>query len=398
MTEGKTIVMGVTGGIAAYKAADLVSRLVKERYKVHVIMTEAATQFVSPLTFRTLSGNPVATDLFSEPGTWNVHHISLAEKADLMVIAPATANIIGKIARGIADDMLSTTVMAARCPVLIAPAMNVNMYLNPIVQENIRYLKEQGYDFVGPVTGRLACGTHGQGRMEEADVIQEKIMDIFIGKKDFLGKKILVTAGPTREYLDPVRFLTNRSTGTMGFSLAKAARSRGATVHLVSGPTSLRDPPGIKITKVDSAREMQQAVEGIFPETDIVIKTAAVADYRPKIIADQKIKKKEDDLFLALERNPDILRNLGEKKQHQILVGFAAESENLLEYARGKMKTKNLDLIVANNIKEEGAGFGTTTNIVTIITKDGEIHKLPQMTKIETAHTILDYVKMLAEE
>ncbi|MEN3002766.1 bifunctional phosphopantothenoylcysteine decarboxylase/phosphopantothenate--cysteine ligase CoaBC [Dehalobacterium formicoaceticum] len=397
MADGKTIVLGVTGGIAAYKAADLVSRLVKDRCQVHVIMTEAATQFVSPLTFRTLSGNPVSTDLFSEPGTWNVRHISLAEKADLMVIAPATANIIGKIAQGIADDMLSTTVMAARCPVLIAPAMNVNMYLNPIVQENIRSLEKHGFYFIGPATGHLACGTQGQGRMVEAAVIQEKIMDLFLGKHDFAGKKILVTAGPTREYLDPIRFLTNRSTGTMGYSLAKAAACRGAAVHLVTGPTCLADPLGIKITRVESAREMQAAVEEIFPEMDIVIKTAAVADYRPKITANQKIKKKDGDLSLSLARNPDILLELGRKKKHQILVGFAAETESLLEYAQEKMIAKNLDLIVANNIKEEGAGFGTTTNIVTIITKEGQMHRLPQMTKIDTAHAILDHLRMLAE-
>lgn len=396
MSLGKTIVLGVTGGIAAYKAADLVSRLVKKEHEVHVIMTESAEHFVNPLTFRTLSGNPVIMDMFSEPGTWNVRHISLAEKAQLMVIAPATANIIGKIAHGIADDMLSTTIMAARCPVLIAPAMNVNMYLNPVVQDNIQRLRDLAYFFVGPAVGRLACGTEGQGRMEEVKVIEEKIINLLTIKKDFLGKKILITAGPTREALDPIRFLSNRSTGMMGFALAEAALGRGAEVHLVSGPTCLPDISGVKITKVESAREMHQAVWEVYPEIDIVIKAAAVADYRPKEAVDYKIKKKEGDLTLVLERNPDILWELGRNKRHQILVGFAAETDNLVEYARHKMETKNLDMIVANNVKEKGAGFGGTTNIVTIISKEGEILELPQLTKLETAHAILDQIRMLA--
>jgi phosphopantothenoylcysteine decarboxylase/phosphopantothenate--cysteine ligase len=396
----KNIVLGVTGGIAAYKACDLVSRLAKRGYQVHVIMTKSAEHFVNPLTFRTLSGNPVVTDMFAEPGTWNVRHISLAETASLMVIAPATANIIGKVAHGLADDMLSTTIMAAkaRCPVLFAPAMNMNMYQNPIVQENIGRLKNFGYHFIGPAKGRLACGTEGQGRMVEAEEIEEKILSLLERKKDFQGKKILITAGPTREALDPIRYLTNRSTGTMGYALADAAHSRGAEVYLVSGPTNLPDPWGVEVTRVESAREMHQVVLSIFPAVDIVIKAAAVADYRPKVTAEHKIKKKEGPLSLELERNPDILRELGQnKKEHQILVGFAAETDNLEEYARQKMATKNLDLIVANNVKEEGAGFGGTTNIVTIITKGGEMIKLPRLTKHDTAHAILDQIMALAK-
>lgn len=395
MASGKTIVLGVTGGIAAYKACDLVSRLVKKENDVHVIMTESAEHFVSPLTFRTLSGNPVIRDMFSDPGTWQVRHISLAEKAELMVIAPATANIIGKLAHGIADDMLSTTVMAAQCPVLIAPAMNVNMYQNPIVAENIQRLRKLGYFFVGPAVGRLACGTEGQGRMEEVQEIEEKIIDLLIINNDFLGKKILITAGPTREALDPIRFFSNKSTGTMGYALAEAASRRGAEVQLVSGPTCLSDLPGVKTTKIESAREMHQAVLKIYPEVDIVIKAAAVADYRPKKAVDYKIKKKDGDLSVSFERNPDILWELGQNKKNQILVGFAAETDNLLEYAQNKIKTKNLDLIVANNVLEEGAGFGGTTNIVTMITKGGEIQQLPQLTKIRTAHRILDQIKKL---
>lgn len=398
MSHGKTIVLGITGGIAAYKTCDLVSRLVKKEHQVHVIMTKSAEHFVNPLTFRTLSGNQVITDMFSEPGQWNVRHISLAEKAQLMVIVPATANIIGKIAHGIADDMLSTTVMAAKCPVLIAPAMNVNMYLNPVVQDNIKRLRDLGYFFVGPASGRLACGTEGQGRMEEVSLIEEKIISLLTERNDFQGKKMLITAGPTREALDPIRFLTNRSTGTMGYALAEAAQRRGAFVQLVSGPTSLPVPAGVEITKVESAREMHQAVMDIFPKVDIVIKSAAVADYRPKETADYKIKKSDGDLNLVLERNPDILKELGQNKKHQFLVGFAAETDNLLEYARHKMEVKNLDMIVANNVKEEGAGFGGTTNIVTIITKEGDIYQLPQLTKLETAHIILDKIKMLQVE
>ncbi|MGI6686109.1 MAG: bifunctional phosphopantothenoylcysteine decarboxylase/phosphopantothenate--cysteine ligase CoaBC [Bacillota bacterium] len=399
MTSGKTIVLGVTGGIAAYKACDLVSRLVKRGYQVHVIMTKSAEHFVNPLTFRTLSGHPVVTDMFSEPGVWNVRHISLAETAHLMVIAPATANIIGKVAHGLADDMLSTTVMAAkdRCPVLFAPAMNVHMYQNPIVQDNIRRLTDYGYFFVGPDEGRLACGTAGQGRMVEPQEIEENIILLLERKTDFQGKKILITAGPTREALDPIRFLSNRSTGTMGFALAEAAKSRGAEVHLVSGPSNLPDPLGVKITKVESAREMHSAVIKAYSDVDIVIKAAAVADYRPKDTADYKIKKTEGPLNLVLERNPDILWELGQnKKKNQILVGFAAETDNLVEYARQKIIAKNLDLIVANNVKEEGAGFGGTTNIVTIISKEGDIIKLPRMTKLDTAHAILDQIRMHA--
>lgn len=392
----KTIILGVTGGIAAYKACDLVSRLTKRGCQVHVIMTKAAEHFVHPLTFRTLSGHPVITDMFSEPGSWNVRHISLAESAHLMVVAPATANIIGKVAQGIADDMLSTTIMAAKpgCPVLFAPAMNVYMYQNPIVQGNIRCLQEFGYSFIGPGEGMLACGTKGEGRMVEAVEIEDKILSLLEDKKDYLHKKILITAGPTREAIDPIRFLSNKSTGVMGYALAERAKNRGAQVHLITGPTNLPDPWGVEVTRVESALDMHRAVLQAYPEADIVIKAAAVADYRPQDISLEKIKKKEGPLSISLTRNPDILWELGQDKQkHQILVGFAAETHNLLAYAQGKIKAKNLDLIVANNVQEPGAGFGGDTNIVTIITKDGEITKLPLLTKMETAQAILDKIK-----
>ncbi|ATW24825.1 bifunctional phosphopantothenoylcysteine decarboxylase/phosphopantothenate--cysteine ligase CoaBC [Candidatus Formimonas warabiya] len=396
MSQGKTIVLGITGGIAAYKSAELVSRLAKKKYDIHVIMTASAQHFVHPLTFRTLSGNPVVTDMFAEPGTWNVQHISLAEKADLMAIVPATANILGKMAHGLADDMLSTTVLAATCPVLIAPAMNVNMYLHPVVQDNIKKLIQLGYHLVEPATGHLACGTEGKGRLADIDVIEQAMLGLVHPKTDFSGKNILVTAGPTREALDPIRFLSNHSTGKMGYALAAAAQSRGADVHLVTGPTCLADPAGVKITKVVSALEMHDAVLKAYPQVDIVIKTAAVADYRPKEQAAQKIKKKAGELTLVLERNPDILWELGQAKKNQFLVGFAAETDNLIGYAQEKMREKNLDLVVANNVAEEGAGFGGTTNIVTMITRAGQIIKLPQMTKLETAHAILDQIRMLA--
>ncbi|MGI6711585.1 MAG: bifunctional phosphopantothenoylcysteine decarboxylase/phosphopantothenate--cysteine ligase CoaBC [Bacillota bacterium] len=392
MHETKVIVVGVTGGIAAYKTAELVSRLVKKGYEIHVIMTKSAQHFVSPLTFRTLSGNPVITDLFAEPGSWNVQHISLAEKADIMAVVPATANIIGKIVNGIADDMLSTTIMAATCPVIIAPAMNVNMYQNPILQRNINKLKNYGYHFVEPGIGHLACGTEGKGRLAEIPIIEEAITRVFSCKDDFKGKKVLVTAGPTRETIDPVRFISNRSTGKMGYELAAAAKSRGADVYLVAGPTELPDPAGVNVTKVVTAVEMYHAVLERFSQADIVIKAAAVADYRPKEPSACKIKKNDGELQLVLERNPDILWELGKIKENQILVGFAAETEKLIEYAKEKIYKKNLDMIVANNITREGSGFGGTTNIVTIITRNEEIKELPKMTKMETAHAILDEI------
>lgn len=391
----KTIVVGVTGGIAAYKTAELVSRLVKKGYDVYVVMTSSAQEFVAPLTFRTLSGNPVLTDMFEEPKTWNVQHVSLGEKADLFLIVPATANMIGKIAHGLADDLLSTTVLAATCPVLLAPAMNVNMWNNPIFQDNIKRLMQFGYHIVEPGTGRLACGTTGKGRLADLEEIEQKVEQLLDDRKDFHGRKILITAGPTREALDPVRFLSNHSTGRMGYDLACAARTRGAEVFLVSGPTSLPDPAGVTVKRVVSAWEMYQAVMARYPLVDIVIKTAAVADYRPKEISAEKIKKQSSELVLTLEKNPDILLELGYKKEHQILVGFAAETQNVVEYAREKMVKKSLNMVVANNVAEEGAGFGGNTNRVTIITNDGEVIQLPQLTKFETAHAILDRIRLL---
>ena len=395
MSTEKVVVLGVTGGIAAYKAADLVSRLVKRGIQVHVIMTAAAQELVTPLTFRTLSGNPVITDLFADSPAWRVQHIALAEQADLFAVVPATANIIGKIAHGIADDMLSTTVMAATCPVLLAPAMNVNMWENPILQDNIQRLTALGYYFIEPDSGRLACGTEGKGRLPAMEKIEEMIIALLTDRQDFAGQTILVTAGPTREALDPVRFLSNHSTGKMGYQIARAARERGAEVILVSGPTNLPDPPGVQVVRVVSAVEMHQAVLAVFDRADIVIKTAAVADYRPKEMAAGKIKKADGDLTLVLQRNPDILWELGQKKTHQLLIGFAAETDNLLAYAQEKLTKKNLDMIVANDIMEIGAGFGGETNKVTLLTRAGEIYPLPQMSKYETAQAILDQIKML---
>jgi len=395
MAMAKTVVLGVTGGIAAYKAADLVSRLSKQGIQVHVIMTAAARELVAPLTFRTLSGNPVITGLFEEAPGRRVQHISLAEEADLFAIVPATANIIGKIANGIADDMLSTTVMAARCPVFLAPAMNVGMWENPVLQRNIRCLEGLGYHIMDPDAGYLACGTEGRGRLPGVEKIEAAILQLLNREQDYRGKTVLVTAGPTRESLDPVRFITNHSTGKMGYAIARAARERGAEVILVSGPTNLPDPSGVQTVRVESAREMYQAVMAVYDRADIVVKTAAVADYRPKEVAPGKIKKEAGDLVLVLERNPDILWELGQKKTHQLLVGFAAETDKVLDYAREKLQKKNLDMIVANDIMESGAGFGGETNRVTLLTRKGESIPLPQMSKYDTAQAILDQIGRL---
>ncbi|MDD4751936.1 MAG: bifunctional phosphopantothenoylcysteine decarboxylase/phosphopantothenate--cysteine ligase CoaBC [Desulfitobacteriaceae bacterium] len=397
MLRRKVIAVGITGGIAAYKVAELVSRLTKKGYEVHVIMTASAQKFITPLTFRTLSGNPVITDMFDPSPLWNVQHVSLAEKADAFVVVPATANIIGKIANGLADDMLSTTVMAAQCPVVLAPAMNVHMWENPVVQSNIKKLEELGYRLVDPGVGRLACGTEGKGRLADIDCIEQALISLLEKPKDFFGKKVLVTAGPTREAIDPVRYLTNHSTGKMGYEIARAAKERGAEVFLVSGPTNLADPEGVIVERVVSAREMFRAVSDKYEQVDIVIKAAAVADYRPKQTSAEKIKKADGEMSLTLERNPDILWELGRKKDHQLLVGFAAETGNLIEFAQNKMERKNLDMIVANNVSEEGAGFGGVTNKVTILNRYGELKELPQMTKYDTAHAILDQIRLLAD-
>ena len=390
MLKGKTVVIGVSGGIAVYKACDVVSRLKKLNANVHVIMTKSATEFVTPLTFQSLSQNYVVSDMFEEPKTWDVEHISLAKKADVFLIAPATANVIGKVANGIADDMLTTTVMATTGKVLIAPAMNTNMYRNPILQRNISILKELGYNFVDPDSGRLACGDIGEGKLASPEKIVDAVVDLFNeDKKDLLGKKIMITAGPTVESIDPVRYLTNRSTGKMGYAIAKMAANRGADVTLVSGPTNIEPPSNIKkLIKVQSAKDMYDAIIDNFDENQVIIKSAAVADYKPKNYSDKKIKKSNDDLIIELDRN----------KKNKILVGFAAETNDLIENAKGKISKKNLDFIVANDLTESGAGFGTDTNIVKIIDKDGNIAKYPQMKKDEVADVILDKVKSLLEK
>lgn len=389
MFANKEIVVGITGGIAAYKSAELVSRLKKAGANVHCIMTKSAQEFIQPLTFRTLSQNPVYTEMFQEPKLWNVEHVALADRADLFIVVPATANVIGKIAGGIADDMLTTTVMATKAPVLIAPAMNVNMYENPINQENIKKLQNMGFSFVEPVYGRLACGYEGRGKLATIEDIVQKAEALVIKKKEFAGLKVLVTAGPTRESLDPVRFLSNRSTGKMGYALAKQARLLGADVTLISGPTNLIPPIDVRLIKVESAREMYEKVHNLYDESNIIIKAAAVSDYRPKQQSDNKIKKQDGDLQIELERNPDILASLGEKKGSQILVGFAAETREVLSYAVDKVRRKNLDFIVANDVTQTNAGFAHDTNIVTFVFPNGEIKELPELSKDQVALEVL---------
>lgn len=400
MLKDKTVVIGVSGGIAVYKVCDVVSRLKKLNANVHIIMTKSATEFVTPLTFQSLSQNYVVNDMFEEPKTWDVEHISLAKKADVFLIAPATANVIGKVANGICDDMLTTTVMATTGKVLIAPAMNTNMYKNPILQRNINILKELGYNFVNPESGRLACGDIGEGKLASSEIIVNTVIDLLNNRdKDLQGKKIMITAGPTVESIDPVRYLTNRSTGKMGYAIAKMAADRGADVTLVSGPTNITPPANLKkLIKIQSAEEMYSAIIDNFDENQVIIKSAAVADYKPKTYSDKKIKKSNDDLVIELDRNKDIAYELGKIKKDKILVGFAAETNDLIENAKGKVNKKNLDFIVANDLTEEGAGFGTDTNIVKIIDKEGNISKYPQMKKDEVANVILDKVKSLLEK
>lgn len=395
MLHNKTIVIGVTGGIAAYKACDVVSKLRKRGASVYVIMTEAASKFVAPLTFQTLSNHFVVSDMFAEQKTWEVEHISLAKKADLMVIVPATADIIGKLAAGIADDMLTTTAMACRAPVMLAPAMNTGMYHNPIVQENIRKLTTLGYPVIEPVCGMLACGDEGEGKLADVDTIVEAITSFAI-PQDLKGKRILVTAGPTRELIDPVRYITNRSSGKMGYAVAAQAAKRGADVTLISGPTILEAPAGIRtIVRVETAAQMYQAVIEAFSNHDAVIQSAAVADYRPKHYSDTKIKKADGDLYIELERTDDIAYEIGKIKGDKILVGFAAETDNVTEHAVQKIKKKNFDFIVANDVTKAGAGFNTDTNIITIIDAQGTAHEYPQLLKTEAADIILDTVAEL---
>ncbi|MDM1013518.1 bifunctional phosphopantothenoylcysteine decarboxylase/phosphopantothenate--cysteine ligase CoaBC [Clostridium perfringens] len=393
MKDKKCVVVGVSGGVAVYKALDVISRLRKKDVEVHVIMTKSATEFVTPLSFQSLSQNMVITDMFAEPKAWEIQHISLAKKADLMLIVPATANIIGKVANGIADDMLSTTIMATKAPVVFCPAMNTNMYENPIVQRNISLLKELGYEFIEPASGRLACGDEGKGKLQDTEIIAEETLRRLHSTKDLLGKKVVVTAGPTMVPIDPVRILTNRSSGKMGYSIAEEARDRGAEVVLISGPTSLRKPNGIKVIDIKTNEDMFNAIKNEFKDADIVIKSAAVADYKAKNYSSEKIKKTGDDLNLIFERDRDILKTLGDMKENQILVGFAAESSNLKENAKGKLERKNLDYIVANDISKPETGFASDENKVTIISKSGEEVSLEKMSKREVAKNIFDIIK-----
>jgi len=394
MLKGRKIVLGVTGGIAAYKVAELVRELVKAGAEVHVVMTRNAQAFITPLTFQTLSGNPVTTELSNLIAESEIGHIALADRAEVLVIAPATANIIGKIAGGIADDLLTTIVMATQAPVLLAPAMNVHMWKNPICQENIQRLRSRGYHFIDPEAGELACGYEGKGRLAEIPAIVEEIR-VLLSPKDFSGEKILVTAGPTEEPIDPVRFLSNHSSGKMGFALARAARRRGAEVILISGPTALPVPPQMRSIAVRSAAQMREAVLNHLESASILIMAAAVSDYRPKQKASEKIKKSKLETVLELELNPDILAEAGKKKNSRILVGFAAETENLLQNTREKLEKKNLDLIVANDVTLPGAGFKADTNIVKIMDRSGKVEELPLMTKEDLADRILDRIALL---
>ena len=399
MLKDKTVVIGVSGGIAVYKTLDVISRLRKLGVNVYVIMTKSATEFVTPLSFQSLSQNYVVCDMFEDPKTWDVEHISLAKRADVFLIAPATANVIGKMANGISDDMLTTTVMATKAKVLIAPAMNTNMYENPIVQRNIGILKDLGYNFVDPESGRLACGDTGKGKLASPETIVEEVVKLLSKEQDLKGKSIVVTAGPTVESIDPMRYITNRSTGKMGYSIAKEAIERGADVTLITGPTNLTPPQNLKkLIKIESANDMYEAVLENLEENDVVIKSAAVADYKPKNYSNKKIKKSDEDLFIQLDRNKDIAQEIGKIKNNKILVGFAAETNDLIENASLKIKKKNLDFIVANDLTKEGAGFGVDTNIVKIIDKNGDITEYPKMQKEEVANVILDKVKLLLQK
>ena len=395
--KNKKVLLCVTGGIAAYKAATLTSKLIQQGADVRVLMTKAATEFISPLTLQSLSKHHVYTDVFNEKDPSIIAHVQLADWADVVIVAPATANIIAKFANGIADDMVSSTFLAVTAPIFIAPAMNVHMYDNPATQHNIETLKSRGYHFIEPGQGMLACGYEAKGRMEEPENII-KLLQEFFAKNDLLkGKKILVTAGPTREKIDPVRFITNYSTGKMGYAIAQEAAKMGADVLLVSGPTLLADPENVTITRVESADEMYQAVMALYDDIDIVIKTAAVADYRPKVIGTHKTKKQDGNASIELERTKDILKELGQKKQRQFLVGFAAETENIEAYAQKKLQDKKLDMIVANNVLDPHAGFGTDTNIVTIYKKDGQPVSLPMLSKKEVAIKLLEEILIVLQ-
>ena len=391
MVAGKHIVLGVTGSIAAYKIASLASMLVKQKADVTVIMTQNATNFINPITFESLTGNKCLVDTFDRNFEFQVEHVSLAKQADVFLVAPASANVIAKAAHGIADDMLTTTLLACTCPKIFAPAMNTRMYQNPIVQDNMKTLANYGMEVITPASGYLACGDTGEGKMPEPEILYEYIVKA-LTTKDMAGKKVLVTAGPTQEKIDPVRYISNHSTGKMGYAIARAAMMRGAEVTLVSGKTNLNPPMDVNVVPVTSAAEMAQAVKEAASGQDIIIKAAAVADYRPGVAADEKIKKKDDELSIELERTEDILAWLGaHRREGQFLCGFSMETENMVENSRAKLEKNNIDMIVANNLKHEGAGFGTDTNVVTLLTRDESV-ELPMMSKEEVAVKLLDYI------
>ena len=393
------VVLGVTGGIAVYKACELLRLLQKRGIDVFVVMTQNACRFVAPLTFETLSGHPVAVDTFDRPQTWEVEHIALAKRADLFLIAPATANIMGKMACGIADDMLSTTVMATRAPVLVAPAMNTGMWENAAVQQNVKTLRARGVEIVAPVSGHLACGDNGAGKLEDVAVIAERACELLFAKKDMEGLRVMVTAGPSREALDPVRYISNRSSGKMGYAIAQAAQKRGAEVTLLSGPVAIEAPQGVKLVPFTTTQELLDRASELAQEQDLLIQAAAPADYRAKEIAPQKIKKQGGEpMTFTLVENPDVAATLGKaKRSRQVFVGFAAETNDVLAHARDKLARKNLDMIVANDVTRPGAGFDVDTNIVTLITKDGQ-EALPMMSKAEVAQRILDRALALRRE
>lgn len=392
MLQGKTVVLGVSGSIAAYKIANLASMLKKLHANVHVLMTRNAANFINPITFETLVGNKCLMDTFDRNFQFNVEHVSIARQADVVLITPASANVIGKLANGIADDMLTTTVMACTCKKILSPAMNTNMYRNPIVQDNLQKLERFGYEIIKPASGYLACGDTGEGKMPEPETLLAYILKEIAREKDLSGKKVLVTAGATREAIDPVRFITNHSSGKMGFALARAAMLRGAQVTLVAAHADVQPPMFVKLVPVESAGDMFDAVTALAPEQDIIIKAAAVSDYTPAVVADSKMKKSDDDLSIPLKRTRDILKYLGQNKRPgQFLCGFSMETDCVLENSRKKLAAKNCDMICANSLRASGAGFGTDTNIITLITRDGE-RELALMTKEEAAHRILDEI------
>ena len=396
--EGKTVLLGVTGSIAAYKIAYLASALKKRHADVHVLMTQNATNFINPITFETLTGNKCLVDTFDRNFQFQVEHVSIAKKADVVMIAPATANVIGKLAHGIADDMLTTTIMACKCKKFISPAMNTNMFENPVVQDNLKILEHYGYEVIAPASGYLACGDTGAGKMPEPETLLAYIERETACEKDLKGKKILVTAGPTQEALDPVRYITTHSSGKMGYAIAKAAMLRGADVTLVSGRTAIEPPMFVKLMPVVTAKDMYEAVTSVSDEQDIIIKAAAVADYRPARVSDEKVKKSDGQMSIELERTDDILKYLGEhKKENQFLCGFSMETQNVIGNSRAKLTKKNLDMVAANNVKVEGAGFQGDTNVLTLITQEEEV-SLPLMSKEDAALKILDKILLLISE